>query len=256
MNNDLADETQIIVRARHPWRRHPLSQDAGVGQQPTCVRLHTTCSKVDGAAMRRRMATSGRSFHYYIDGHGSICQWLELEHAAKPGAASFALPFAELDRERYASVSAHRRRSTTESDLASVDILISNRGPLAPGEIIDVERTGGSVIKCRHDNPSIKRNNWHAFTDIQVDAVTRLVVGLSKALPSLAMITGVSDVANAYVAGRGRPRGDASNEVGPGPAFPWGRLPLAQCGLTRVRYDYGAACWHMVPPPPNAGIKP
>lgn len=235
------------VPHRYRGRRH-AAVARGKPHQPTAVVVHWSggWGELDSLVSYLRRAGADESYNYAIDRSARIGELVPSTDGAWHAGDGKLPPADRLLAEGFvpAREVPYVRRVT---NLLSVGVCMCNVGYLSESLLVEARNKRALVHSgIRHHNPRSKSDEWEGYRDQSVLALgTHLLPLLVQRHPTLKIILGHEDVTN-YDA-----MGTKGSKVDPGPAFPWDRLPLAELGLARVRYDFDRHGWEVVEPPAN-----
>ena len=198
----------------------PNQSMRGGDRETDTVVIHYTAGNGDAMAVARYFSKSRSkaSSHFVIGREGDIIQCVPTGMKAWHAGKS-RLPDAEM--------LAHGSAATDDADRGvndfSIGIELCNRG---------WSYKGVDSFIGRHRNTLSRSRLWEPYPTKQIEALTSLLDDLRRSVPTLGLLTGHEDIRNAWI-----PRVSGS-KLDPGPAFPWGDLPLDHLGMTRVSFNF------------------
>lgn len=237
-----------LVPHRYRGRRHPAVAK-GKAHQPTAIVVHWSAGwgDLDSLVSYLRRAGGEESYNYAIGRDARIGELVPSTDAAWHAGDGKLPPADVLLAEGFVAGRdvPYVRRTT---NLLSVGVCFCNVGYLNETKIIEARNKRALVVSGpRHHNPRSDSTAWEGFREQAIAAfATHLLPVLVQRHPTIKIILGHEDTTNFDA------MGTKGSKVDPGPAFPWDRLPLAELGLARVRYDFQRHGWAVVDAPAPA----
>ena len=192
------------------------------------------------AQLERERDRGGGAPHYLVDRLGVALELVPPTDAAWHCKDATLPPVDLVVDEGFAPV-AEAPFVERLANLRSVGVALCNKGFLRASDVVLAEARRIAVAQAQHANPSQRLDRWEGYTELALESLCALLGAIKDATPTLRIVVGLEDVRNGYVTGRGR--WTAGSMYGPGPAFPWHRVPWEAVGLVPVRYDYERQGW-------------
>lgn len=229
-----------IANVAHRARQHG-AVDHGRPVVPDTLVVNWTAGWRNAEAHRAQLERDRDGApHYVIDRLGAALELVPPRDAAWHSKDATLPPVDLVVGEGFAAVT-EAPFVERAANLRSVGLALCNKGFLRASDVVLAEARRIAIVQAQHANPSQRLDRWEGYTELALEQLCALLPAIKDATPTLRCVVGHEDVRNGYVTGRGR--WTAGSAYGPGPAFPWERVPWETVGLVPVRYDYERQGW-------------